>query len=167
VSRPIHGPLHSSHRAQVEALLAATAVFSEEEIAVALEVFEDALKTQSDYELIGAFNDAGGLLGYACYGQTPATDRTYDLYWIAVHPDTHGSGVGSALMEEVERRLAARSARMIVVETSAKENYESTRRFYDHLGYSETARLSDFYAPGDARVLLTKKLQQASGPAAA
>ena len=41
--------------------------------------------TVPDYEFTGAFEDER-LLGYACTGPTPATEGTFDLYWLAVDP---------------------------------------------------------------------------------
>jgi ribosomal protein S18 acetylase RimI-like enzyme len=168
------GPLTPHHRARIAEIVRATAVFSETEVEVALELFDDAMGGEkwdsasrvphptSDYEFIGAF---GGdqLLGYACFGQTPSTDRTYDLYWIAVHPDAQRSGAGAALMNEVERQLAERRARLLIVETSSREDYVPTRSFYHKQGYAEAARLRGFYAPGDDRVVLTKRIDAATG----
>jgi len=167
------GPLQPSHRSRLEEIVRATGVFSEDEIGVALELFNDALgsglwalenrpKAQSpqprrDYEFIGAF-DGDELIGYVCFGATPSTDRTYDLYWIAVHPDAQRLGAGAALMSEVERQLWDRRARLVVIETSSRDEYAPTRRFYHKRGYHETARLRDFYAPGDDRVVLTKRV---------
>jgi ribosomal protein S18 acetylase RimI-like enzyme len=111
----------------------------------------------SDYELVGAF-EGDRLVGYACFGATPSADRTYDLYWIAVHPDAQRSGVGAVLMDEVERQLSGRGARLLVIETSSRDDYTPTRRFYQKRGYSETARLRDFYAPGDDRVVFTRRV---------
>jgi ribosomal protein S18 acetylase RimI-like enzyme len=98
------------------------------------------------------------LTGYACYGPTPGTDGTYDLYWIAIHPDAQGAGDGSRLLHEVERRLGERGGRLLVVETSSRESYIGTRRFYERRGYHEAARVSSFYAPSDDRVVYTKRL---------
>jgi ribosomal protein S18 acetylase RimI-like enzyme len=148
------GPLSPHHRPQLEAIVRGTAVFSDAEIAVALELFD---ASAGDYEFIGAFR-SDRLLGYACFGSTPSTDRTYDLYWIAVHPDAQRSGVGAALMTEVERQLEDRRARLLVIETSSRPDYASTRKFYRQRGYDEAARLHDFYAPGDDRVVLSKRL---------
>ena len=75
------GPLQPSHRSRIEAIIRATSVFSDAEVQVALEVFDAA----DDYEFLGAF-DGDTLVGYTCFGATPATDRTFDIYWIAVHP---------------------------------------------------------------------------------
>jgi ribosomal protein S18 acetylase RimI-like enzyme len=153
------GPLHSSHRTQIEEIVRAAGVFSEEEVGVAVELFDEG----SDYEFIGAFS-AERLIGYACFGATPSTDRTYDLYWIAVHPALQRSGAGSMLMTEIERRLEERRARMVVVETSSREDYGPTRRFYHKHGYTEAARLRDFYSPGDDRVVLGKRFTGSSDP---
>jgi ribosomal protein S18 acetylase RimI-like enzyme len=149
-------PLTPSHRDQIEAILRATGVFSEQEIAVGLELFDAG--TEDDYEFLGAFH-ADRLIGYACFGPTPSTEGTYDLYWIAVDPKSQGMGAGRALMDAVERLLMERNARLVVVETSSKPSYEPTRRFYERLGYAIAARLRNFYAPGDDRLVLTKRLR--------
>lgn len=163
------GGLHRGHRGRIREILEATNSFRDEEIAVALELFDESCRPAvhvpfdpgagiASYEFIGAFAREGELLGYACYGATPGTDGTYDLYWIAVHPEHQGAGGGSRLLDEVERRLNERGARLLIVETSARIDYESTRRFYERRGYVERARLADFYAIGDDRVIYVKRL---------
>jgi ribosomal protein S18 acetylase RimI-like enzyme len=168
------GGLHRGHRARIQEILVATRAFRDEEVAVALELFDescrpavrvpfDAGEGVASYEFIGSFTRDGELTGYVCYGATPGTDRTYDLYWIAVHPEHQGSGAGSRLLDEVERRLRERETRLLVVETSSRTDYDATRRFYERRGYAEHARLSDFYAVGDHRVIYAKKLQHEPG----
>ena len=163
------GALQRGHRARVIEILQATNSFRDEEIDVAVELFDEVFANQSrapfdagdgveSYEFIGAFSREGDLIGYACYGATPGTLGTYDLYWIAVHPEQQGEGGGSRLLDEVERRLRDREARMLVVETSSRTDYESTRRFYERRGYQEHARLADFYSFGDDRLIYAKRL---------
>ena len=146
--------LDRGHRAQILEILEATGSFNDDEIAVALELLDDP----ASYEFIGAFSGDGALIGYACFGATPGTEGTYDLYWIAVHPEAQGAGGGSRLLDEVERRLRDRSARMLVIETSSRNDYGTTRRFYERRGYQEHARLADFYAFGDDRLIYAKRL---------
>ncbi|HJR17448.1 MAG TPA: GNAT family N-acetyltransferase, partial [Gemmatimonadales bacterium] len=95
----------------------------------------------------------------------PCTLGTYDLYWMAVDPMIQGSGVGTALIREMERRLAGQ-ARLIVVETAGRPEYEGTRRFYEARGYQATATIPDFYAPGDDQVVYVKRVdgERSSGP---
>ena len=165
------GPLAAQHRPRISGILGATGVFRTEEIGVALELFDETFSRdgrvsstddEADYAFVGAFTPDDELIGYACYGPTPDTDRTWDLYWIAVDPQAQGSGGGTLLLSEVERRLTQFDARMLVVETSSRAEYEPTRAFYQKRGYEEAARTREFYAPGDDRVVFTKRLREYS-----
>ena len=149
------GALQRGHRERMREILDATAVFRADEVSVALELFDAT--PGDDYEFVGAFEHED-LIGYACFGPTPGTDRTYDLYWIAMHPRAQGRGGGSHLLNDVERRLRRRGARLIVAETSSRSDYDATRMFYVARGYREAARMRDFYAPRDDRVIYTKSL---------
>lgn len=123
---------------------------------VALEVFDAAVAGSSDYLAIGA-EVGGALAGWICWGPTPCTVGTWDLYWMAVDPAHHGMGVGTALLAEMERRLAGH-ARLIVVETAGRPDYTPTRAFYEARGYAAAARIADYYEPGDDLVVYVKRL---------
>jgi len=163
------GPLARRDRPRLAELLEATGAFNADEVQVALSLLDlssgrsdssgrDPL-TPGDYEFLGAFEEESSrLMGYVCFGATPATDGTYDLYWLAVDPAAQGRGVGTALVRAVEEKLLDRGARLLVVETSSRPDYEGTRRFYARSGYSEAARVRDFYAPADDRIVLTTRL---------
>ena len=163
------GRMNPVHRDHVRAILTATGAFSTDEISVALELFDLAMTSSDgtatrgaddaldDYEFVGAF-DGDSLLGFACFGPTPSTDGTYDLYWLAVDPAAQGRGVGRAIGDWVATELASRGARLLLAETSSRTEYESARAFYSRNGYTEVARVRDFYAPGDDRILLTTRL---------
>ncbi|MDO8567085.1 MAG: GNAT family N-acetyltransferase [Dehalococcoidales bacterium] len=99
------------------------------------------------------------VVGYTCYGPTPLTDGTWDLYWIAVDPRAQGSGVGKALMAYTEAKIKGTRGRLILIETASKDEYEKTRRFYDSQGYQLICRIPDFYEPGDDKLILQKKLR--------
>lgn len=147
------------YRAALDTLVRATGVFTDEEVGVAVELYDS---DDPDYAFVGAFaSDGHALVGYACYGPTPGTDRGYDLYWIAVDPAAQHAGIGTALLNDVERRVVADNARMMVIETSSRDAYAGTRRFYQRHGYAEVARVGSFYAPGDDRIVYTKRFQPA------
>lgn len=143
-------------------LVAATGVFYAEERAVALELLELRLAQgrKSGYEFLFA-EQAGELLGYCAWGQVPLTRASYDLYWIAVAPAAQGRGVGQALMARTEEAVARRGGGHLYIETSSRAVYARTRRFYRDAGYRQAARLADFYAPGDDKVVFCKVLRAA------
>ena len=163
VPPPRLGELVPGHRDRLAEILRGTGAFSEDEVLVGIELFDAAMTSESshlsDYSFLGAFTPESELVGYACYGPTPGTDRVYDLYWIAVDADAHGAGIGTAILTEVERRLQRRHARMLVAETSSRSDYAATRDFYGRRGYAESARVREFYAPGDDRIIFTRRFQ--------
>ena len=125
---------------------------------VALELIDLALKpNHPDYQIQVAENETG-VVGYVCYGPTPMTEGTFDLYWIASDPSVRGQGVGAALVSAMEADLRRRHARVIRVETSAQEAYGPTRGFYASMKYTEEARFKDFYKVGDDLIILAKRI---------
>jgi GNAT superfamily N-acetyltransferase len=149
--------VHSTDPAAVELLVRATGVFSPPEIAVARELVEERLSrgAASGYEFLFA-EDEQGLLGYACWGPIPCTERSYDLYWIAVRPERQRDGVGRRILALAEGEIARAGGSRIYVETSTRAAYDPTRAFYERCGYARAATLDDFYAPGDGKAVYLK-----------
>jgi len=149
---------------RIEPIVRSSALFCDEEIAVALEICAAAATEGegSGYLALVIGTDESAF-GFAIFGPTPDTDRTWDLYWIAVEDGMQGRGVGSRLLDAVEAAIGQRHGRMLVVETSSRDAYSATRRFYERRGYGNDARwrarLRDFYAPGDDRVVLMKRVE--------
>ena len=150
-------PLGRAQRAPLEQLTRGTGLFREEEVRTAVELLDESLSGDDEYQFVGAF-DEDRLIGYACWGPTPGTLATSDLYWIVVDRTRQSAGVGSTLLHEVERRLAADGRRLVVIETSSRSDYEPTRKFYEARGYTRTATIVGYYAPGDDLVIYTKDL---------
>lgn len=149
---------------RVREIVSSTRFFYDHEIDVACELVEETLAKGpiEGYRFLFAdAPDAGGstrTIGYTCYGQTPCTQGTFDLYWIAVHNDFRAHGIGRYLQRETESRVRALGGRRLFAETSGRDQYAPTRRFYLSLGYAEEARLADFYSPGDDKVVYGMRL---------
>jgi ribosomal protein S18 acetylase RimI-like enzyme len=152
-------PVGRAHRARLETLVRDTGLFREAEVRTAVELLDEALDGDDDYRFLGAF-DGDALVGYACFGPTPDTVGTFDLYWIAVDKQRQGSGIGTQLVTAVEQTLSAVGGRLIVVETSSRSDYDATRRFYEAKGYTRTATIPGYYAQGDDLVIYIKDLTQ-------
>jgi ribosomal protein S18 acetylase RimI-like enzyme len=143
-------------------ILSRTQAFRPHEVAVAVELIDEFLEAgeQSGYTCLTALEEGSPrVAGYACYGPTPLTDRLYDLYWIATDPALGRKGVGAALLQHVERVLAEAGARKLIIETDSNPLYESAVKFYLKQGYIEEARIKDFYADGNDKLMFTKRLR--------
>lgn len=140
-------------------ILRDTPEFEPEEIPVAEEVIDTGLAEPEYYHLLVAECD-GALAGYICYGQTPLTKSTWDIYWLAVEKRRRGQGIGGVLLKSAEENIAQKQGRLIIIETSSKPLYENTRRFYLWHKYQFVCRIEDFYAPGDDKIIFKKVLPE-------
>jgi len=150
-------PIAEAHRAALDRLVQSTREFSADEAIVALELVDAAILGSADYRAI-VCERQGEVLGYVCFGPTPMTEGTWDLYWIAVDASARGQGVGRELVLHMMRELSSRHARLVRVETSGQEAYASTRAFYEKTKFEVVARIRDFYRPGDDLVVYGKYL---------
>jgi len=154
-------PIRKFEKADIKPLtdiVRATGVFREEEIEIAVELMDIAAndKDQKDYILFTAVDEKEIVQGYYCFGPTPMTKATYDLYWIAVNPATQRTGIGYELLMHCEDQIQQREGKLVVVETSSQPKYEATRKFYLKHRYNETARIKSYYAPDDDLVIYSK-----------
>jgi ribosomal protein S18 acetylase RimI-like enzyme len=145
----------------VRDIVTSTGFFNAEEIEIAVELVSENLEKgeASGYDFLFAESNQGETLGYACYGKIPGTKSSFALYWIAVFDKYQNQGVGGMLLGEVENDIFSHGGTGIYVETSSREQYDSTRVFYASNGYLQKARFEDYYEKGDDLVFYVKKSQ--------
>jgi ribosomal protein S18 acetylase RimI-like enzyme len=146
----------------VDALLEANrGVFTDVEVRTAKEMVREGLANPAvddAYQFLVA-EEAGRLVGYACFGSIPLTEGAFDLYWIVVAPEAQGLGVGRALCLRVEETIAAQGGRLVVVEASSLAGHDRACRFYERtMRYDTVARIRDFYAPGNDKIVYVRYL---------
>ncbi len=106
----------------------------------------------------GGNGHTGKIAGYTCFGPVPGTLSSFDLYWIVVRQDRRGGGIGRALLAQTEEAVASSGGSRLYAETSSRELYEPTRRFYRSAGFRQEAFLENFYSPGDGKIIFVKKI---------
>lgn len=101
----------------------------------------------------------GGVAVGLCFAEPEElTDRTWNMLALAVLPELQGKKVGTALVAAVEVHLKSKGQRILVVDTSSKDEFAMTRKFYAKNHYEEEARVRDFWAAGDDKVTYRKAL---------
>lgn len=152
-------PMTGADKTSIVKTLRALPEFTSDEVVVAEEVIDSYLQNSvsSGYHIFVAEADSS-VAGYVCYGPTPLTKDTWDMYWLAVDAKRQGQGIGRTLMAFAEARIRENQGRLIIIETSGRPQYDKTRRFHQSQGYGVVGRIADFYAPGDDKVFLEKRL---------
>src|SRR3990172_2973601 len=143
-------PMAKRDKPAIMRILSSLPEFKPGEVVVAGEVIDSYLDAPGGpgYHILVAEADQA-VAGYICYGPTPLTEGTWDIYWQAVAPDKQGQGIGATLMALAESNIRHAGGRLAIIETSSQPNYEKTRRFHIHQGYEMVCQIPDFYAPGD------------------
>jgi len=154
--------LEHRYRECVLGLLQATNSFTAAELAVAGELINIVLSQplQTDYFAFVQTSevDASECIGMFITGPTPATEGTWHLYWIAVHPFHHGTGAAQTLESCAEAFVRQRGGYWLLAETSSQVSYERAHAFYRKQGYIELARIPDYYRRSDDLLIYGKRL---------
>ncbi len=142
-------------------ILSASGLFYPYEIDVAIELLDDFLDKgrQSEYRFLFA-DIGGGAAGYACFGPISMSPGRFDLYWIAVDKKHQRKGIGGLLLSGAEKKMAAEGAGYIYVETSSREVYLPTRRFYEKHGYRQVACVPEYFGDGDHKIIYMNSIKK-------
>jgi len=143
----------------VRDIVTSSGYFNAEEIDIAVELVTENLAkgVASGYEFLFAESEEKETLGYSCYGKIPGTKNSYALYWIAVHEKFRNLGIGRILLKETEIDIFNQGGIGIYVETSSRQQYNSTRAFYANNSYQLKAQFEDYYDKGDDLVFFVKR----------
>ena len=152
-------PLAPRDKAAIINILKISPQFELHEIEVAEEVIVEYLRDpiNSGYHIVVAELEST-IEGYVCYGSTPLTRGTWEIYWIAVSPGSRRQGIGKQLMHHVENHVQKAQGRLIFAQTSSRTSFDDTNSFYSNLDYESISRIPDFYAPKEDKIIYQKKL---------
>lgn len=145
---------------QICEITARSEMFTEEEVQCVSDIWNQSINLGPEISGYTFYvkKNADRVLGFICIGPRGLTDKVYDLYWIVVDPEFQRAGVGRSLIEQAETHVKKLNGRIIVIETSGKQNYSGTREFYLSCGYFHEATLKDLYADGDDLCIFTKRI---------
>jgi len=153
-------PMTRRDKPTVLSILEATAEFDETDKVIAKELIDSYLTdgTESGYHILVSETNSK-VSGYICYGPTPLTEGTWDVYWIVVAKESQSGGIGTALLTTAESHIKKTKGRMVLIETESSESYEKTRQFYLRRGYKMVCQIADFYNVGRGKLVYQKLLE--------
>lgn len=137
----------------------ASALFQPAELGLLAHMLEEHFNAEdsaSDLWMIREHNEQAVGIIYAAPERM--TDGTWNIYMIAVRPEAQRHRHGSAMLRHMEQVLRDLGVRLVLVETSGSPAFDHVRSFYRNHGYEEEARIREFYAAGDDKIVFRKAL---------
>lgn len=140
-------------------LFEASGLFSPDCVSILRDMLADFFDVGDGQEHFWLTDDEEGAVGVVFCEPELMTNGTWNLRLIAILPKLQGQGRGTALLSHTERILAERGARMLIVDTSGTDDFASVREFYRKCGYTEEARIRDFFDSEDDKITFRKSLR--------
>jgi ribosomal protein S18 acetylase RimI-like enzyme len=112
--------------------------------------------------------DDGVVVGFCTF--VPRFESSGEITWMAVATDRRRQGIGHALIDALAAELTTDGRRILAVLTVSPndpgeepdDGYQSTRRFYEQMGFVLVRDLPGEWDGGDTAVLLAKPLEPAA-----
>lgn len=100
------------------------------------------------------------IVGFLVY--TMRDSQTAEILSMAVGEEYHGLGLGSMLLETLERKLQQENVKKLIASTLSYtvpyKPYEKVRAFYYHRGFTSLGIQNNYYEEGLDRLILVKNL---------
>ena len=150
----------ASDRHLIHEALTRCGAFTDEEIRVAIEMFDSGLA--GDYSLL-VIETGGALRAYACFGKAePDRSEAGTCTGSASIPSCKEPASGKRWNGASRIAVRQMGGERLVLETSGRPDYERSRRFYERAGFTVHGRIPDFYKPGDDCIIYCKMLGAAA-----
>jgi predicted N-acetyltransferase YhbS len=144
----------------IKEILNSTQFFYDFEVDIAAELAAENLEKGTDksgyiFIMVEIENKP---VAFACFGKTPCTIDSYDLYWIGVHQSEKGKGIGKILLKMTDEAVEKLGGKNIWIETSGRPLYHPTVQFYLKNNCKLMAELPDYYAENDPKLVFLRKV---------
>ena len=88
--------------------------------------------------------------------------KTAEIVWMGVNEDYHGLGLGSLMLDTLERRMEQAGVTKLIASTLSYtvkyKPFEKVRTFYYHRGFTSMGIQNNYYEDGMDRLILVKNL---------
>ncbi|GAL35309.1 histone acetyltransferase HPA2 and related acetyltransferases [Vibrio maritimus] len=131
-----------------------TQMFEAEELSFIADTFEEE---SSEAIWFGKF-DNELMIGVAYCLPMEMTNATWNVLMLLVDPKHHRSGIGRDLMQLMESTLTKQGQRLLIVETSSTDDFQTARSFYSAIGYAQQGAIEHYYDDNDHKITFIKRL---------
>jgi ribosomal protein S18 acetylase RimI-like enzyme len=117
----------------------------------------EAMELPEGHQALSCRKEPGGAaVGWCYFAPDDHATGVWNLWWIGVDPQEHGTSAGRAMLAYVEESVAGAGGRLLVIETSDSEALARARRLYARAGYKDCGRIPHFYAKNEAKLIFAR-----------
>ena len=132
---------------------------------------DDAEEANKDYRDVGGIYDQfvleqnGEIIGVTGFKTPPGCNNTHWLSWTYIREDYTNQGLGRKILTELIQYLKDKEGRKLFIKVSDYESdedgaiYAAALHLYQSLGFNIELTHEDFYAIGEAQIILGMRLQ--------
>lgn len=139
---------HLEDISALEAIIQGVGLFTPEEAQGFAGTLADHFASPDEGHLWLLAGDGRG----AAYLAPEVGPGVWNLLFLGVLPEGRRQGIARGLVAEIERRLRAQGARMLLIDTSTEPPMAAARALYQQLGYERAALIADYWGPGDGKL---------------
>lgn len=150
-----------SDRDEVLRVAVDSGLFSPEDVGAFADVVDAGLVADAGPAVWLVAEASAQVVAAAYAAPEPFGDRVWNLLFLAVERSAQSRGAGTALVAALDERLRAAGpgdARILLVETSSGPDQDVARAFYAARGFTEEARIREYYGPDEDKVVFWRRL---------
>lgn len=107
----------------------------------------------------------GRVVGFCTFARR--YQASSEITWLAVHAEHRGDGLGTMLVDELAKAMAAEGRRLLLALTVSasdgpdeiENGYDATRAFYRSAGFVEGRDFAGYWGAADTPVLMVRILE--------
>ncbi|QGY39546.1 GNAT family N-acetyltransferase [Pseudodesulfovibrio cashew] len=115
--------------------------------------YGDGREAHTFLQAVTGEEDGARTVGFICFGPIAHWTGDYEMYGIAVDGEFQRLGIGTALVLEMKRQIAANGGKGIFLETGMDRAYENARLFYEANDFVQEHRFCKQFIPNDGGVV--------------
>lgn len=102
-------------------------------------------------------DEDGEIVGHAGYIYNES-ERLYEIVGVVVKNTVQGKGIGTQLIDRIREHIKSLGANKVFLHTLEHPANEMTMRFYQKLGFKDTAHDQNFWGPALNRVTYVREV---------
>lgn len=144
----------------IRAIACSTGFFDETDAELSMDVAQSILENDDDEHQFIFAEDDDKTVAFACFGEVPDSEASYELYWLSTLDEYRGKGIGKEIIANLLNDIRKSGGRKLFLKTCGNDKYAPTRQFYERCGFKMEAVLKEYYDENEDCCIYSYKFEK-------